>query len=506
MRTLTCLVLIAILCLWTVPFAAASPAPATPGASGLPLTFPSFTKENQSSELVLQISKALGLGALNSSTVRPAGQLYLVDGLGNVLTNRPDAVVSDVVEATMADGATVVLYYTSPGGPDSNFAYATVWTLPINASLLSDPLGSLERISSALGISFDGTETSLQYGLGDQNHTTIFRQDAGKPIEFANQIQLVTYQGQNSTASLWLFPWLMQSPAAAVSEADAAQAALASTNSTYARNNYSLNSSLAQFALDARTYTFAYSFRLWYSGKDFWTNGDMLAVVWVDAATGQVLLTNLSVVVPASPRPGPAIPWTYLALSIVVVGAILAALGYSSIRDETARFALFSVLSSPFFLLRRDSALEHFVRGQIYEYLRVHPGATFTDIRDDLSLKNGSAAHHLMVLERMGFLTSKRDGRLKHFFRNDTPNRLIQHRISPLQFDILDALAHEELIQTELAKHLNVSKQRIGYNVRALRRRGLLALTEGGKHLKTTEAGSALLNPAIPEDPSVAPP
>lgn len=488
----------------SVSIAGEWPAPIESASTPVNIAFPSFTTENRSAELVALFSIRLGLGNVLSLNITPAGQDSPIDGLGNILPNRPGVLVQDLVEASTTVGAKLELYYAFPGGPESHFVYAIIWPLPVNASLRTDPGRTLRSVATALGVPLDGTEKTLQHTLGDQNHTTIYRPYANESIEFADQIQLIFHQGNNSIASLWLYPWIQQVPPATITEGQAAASVQSYVNETYGRENYSLNRSSAQFALDARAYAFAYSFRLWYSGKDFWTNGDLWGAVWVDAQTGQVLLVDLVVIVPAGPRPASGLSWAYLALATALLGSVLVALGYSAISNESARFAIVAVLSFPFFILRREKSLQHFVRGQIYEYLRLHPGATFTDIRDDLSLKNGSAAHHLMVLERMGFLVSQREGRLKHFFRSDAVNMSVEGRVSPMQYAILSVLAQEELTQSDLARRLGVSKQRVGYNVRALVKRGLLNPPDERGRLRATPAGTALLDDATSGEAPVA--
>lgn len=465
----------------------------SPASADVALAFPSLTTENQSAELAALFSQELGLGANLASNATPIGQLYPMDGLGNMLTNRPNVLVQDVVEVSTEVGATVELYYASPGGPSSHFVYATVWSMPVNASLRADPRHTLGNIATALGVPLNGTEKTLQYDLGDQNRTTIYRPYSGKGIEFADQVMIVFYQGDNSMASLWLYPWIQQIPSPAASESVAFATALARVNGTYVRDNYTLNRWSAQFALDARSFVFAYSFRLWYAGKDFSMNGDLDATVWLDAATGGVLLVDVANLVPQSG--GPPSFWSFLQVMVLVLAsAVLVALGLVSALDEGARLLVLNAVAFPFFSLRREQTLDHFVRGQIYEHLRSHPGATFTEIKDHLSLNNGTAAHHLMVLDKMGFVLSKRDGRTKRFFRVDAPTRLVPSVLSPLQYNILNLLAQEPLSQADLARRLASSKQRVSYNVKRLRRDGYLGLGKENHVLHVTAKGTATLS------------
>ncbi len=199
---------------------------------------------------------------------------------------------------------------------------------------------------------------------------------------------------------------------------------------------------------------------------------------------------------PPSPTPNGASPAAFdwlLAVLVAFASAVVVSVGLTSAWDESTRFLVLGTIAIPFFSLRKEQALDHFVRGQIFEYVRNHPGATYTEIKDQLSLNNGSAAHHLMVLEKMGFLVSRREGRTKRFFRIGTSTQAVPSLLSPLQYNILSLLAQEPLPQRDLAHRLDSSKQRVSYNVRRLRRDGYLELAQDGRVLHVTGKGTATL-------------
>ena len=218
----------------------------------------------------------------------------------------------------------------------------------------------------------------------------------------------------------------------------------------------------------------------------------------VTQQTGNATVSGASVsvmiVFQISPTSGPPAVFPWLAvIEVAISSVILVTLGLASALDEGVRFLAIATVAFPFFTLRREEALDHFVRGQIFEYLRDHPGATYTEIKARLSLNNGTAAHHLRVLEKMGFLVSKRDGRMKRFFHVDAPAKFVPSVLSPLQYNILSLLAQEPLSQSDLARRLDYSKQRVSYNVKRLRRDGYVDLERDGRVLHVTVKGSMTL-------------
>src|SRR5260370_42202794 len=70
-----------------------------------------------------------------------------------------------------------------------------------------------------------------------------------------------------------------------------------------------------------------------------------------------------------------------------------------------SRRALLSALlsASVFGRMQHPSVLDHFVRGRLYQLVCENPGIHFAELRRQLGLANGTATHHLGVLEQEGF-------------------------------------------------------------------------------------------------------
>ena len=192
---------------------------------------------------------------------------------------------------------------------------------------------------------------------------------------------------------------------------------------------------------------------------------------------------RMVVVVTPSPNGGwgqvPVVP-------VLSFAAVLAAFGGAA-STETARYGLFRFLVFPLYSrIRKEDVLDHFVRGQIYGYIRANPGVHFNLLRASLRVNNGTLAHHLRTLEVQGFVKSRRDRMLKRFYAMDVniPNDE-GIRLSDLQARILDLVSvGSGSTQAEIADRLNVSQQAISYNLRMMSREGMIAIERTGREHK----------------------
>ena len=140
--------------------------------------------------------------------------------------------------------------------------------------------------------------------------------------------------------------------------------------------------------------------------------------------------------------------------------------------------------------MKRDSILDHFLRGRIYQYIEVYPGATFTQIKMDLNISNGTLVYHLKVLEREKYIKSETKGWYKYFYlwgRKPLDNGF--YRPSNIGDEILRIIEehtskNKKIKQTDIAHELNVSKERIHYYIRKFRDENIL---EKGRPLRFKE-------------------
>jgi DNA-binding MarR family transcriptional regulator len=181
----------------------------------------------------------------------------------------------------------------------------------------------------------------------------------------------------------------------------------------------------------------------------------------VEDAAGNVGTDEVLITVKAE-EASPLVP-------MAVAGAILfAAAAVSS--TEVGKFGLLKLLFVPLYVkLRRKDVLDHFLRGQIYGYVRVHPGDTYTDIKRNLGLKNGTLTYHLGVLLREGLIKSRTSGVNKLFYPADSRMPEDGMALHAIQGMILERVRESPGISaSDLAAVVGVSRQLVNYHVRAL--------------------------------------
>jgi predicted transcriptional regulator len=119
--------------------------------------------------------------------------------------------------------------------------------------------------------------------------------------------------------------------------------------------------------------------------------------------------------------------------------------------------------------IAREAVLERKVRRVMYEFIRDHPGSSFSAVRDALGLKNGVAAYHLTVLERFGLVHSESRRHHRWYYPNGDVSLWKNHPLSSLQMTVIDAVQRQPGIGIrELARTVSRRPSSVLYNVNAL--------------------------------------
>jgi len=162
--------------------------------------------------------------------------------------------------------------------------------------------------------------------------------------------------------------------------------------------------------------------------------------------------------------------------SVTVLGALLI------IFTESGRYNFLKFMVLPFYTrLKRGKVLDHFMRGQVYGFIKANPGAHYNLIRRKLEINNGALAYHISVLEREKFIRSRMDGTLKRFYPSDM-NIPTGHELTEMERRIIDVIrANPGFSQKEVALTLGLSPQVINYHIKSLGRNHILKLTRVGK-------------------------
>lgn len=336
----------------------------------------------------------------------------------------------------------------------------------------------LETIATSLGIatqprgqaSWTGTSMILVNNstLAVQSVTVVtYGFFEGDAVAFGNELRVTFSLPHRRPVEVAVFPWFTADPAP-LTKAQAFSIALDHLNQTQAGEGEQLHEGQVYWAFDSVRYSPTFQVEATYIGptvREF--------RVWVNAYSGGVDYVAELVPHPAQLGRPSGLSWPLL-LGFVLVPFVLA-LGLAR-AYEPLGVVMFSVLGMIHTQIRRDEALDHFVRGQIYAYVVLNPGASYSEIRDAFSLRNGTTSYHLVVLESLGFVKSVSDGRYKRFLPQESGPVRLGRKLTDLQMRILEtASVRGSVGPSELARSVEVSRQRAAYNVRKLVRWGLLA-------------------------------
>ncbi|MEE9115495.1 MAG: MarR family transcriptional regulator, partial [Thermoplasmata archaeon] len=172
-------------------------------------------------------------------------------------------------------------------------------------------------------------------------------------------------------------------------------------------------------------------------------------------------------------------------LILGAMGAVAVTLGAFAGITEYGRFRFFLYFLVPLYSkLNKGQVLNQFLRGQIYGYIMAYPGENYSSIKKAMGVENGTLTHHLYILEREGFVTSRVDGRNKRFYPAGV-TREKKTKASMIQKAILKMIRQiSDLTQTEIAEALGTSKQVVNYHIKSLQKNGLLSVAKNGSHLE----------------------
>jgi len=442
------------------------------------VVFPSDNLNNIAhwESLVAYLSSSLGLPDVNlsRSIVNPTvpGWCCLSDWRNHTVALDQTSVLAN------SDSGHVILLTYGASGKLSQLAIEG----PFGPALPSMDLASAQqRVSDTLanlGItgftndfaSWNGTGTYIANGSLVKVRTTTIVAYAGLfglPLAFGNEIRMTFDADRRIAIELTLFPWFLAS-APTLTATQAYSRALDYLNATTERTF--VNGS-AYLAFDSINYELAYQVEAEYAHNGAASNPADYRV-WIDPYDGSVTYVAM---IPLRPSPPSGSPGSLQLLGWASLVAMALLVGVSLLYIEPLRLAVLAPVVLLYMRLRKDGALDHFVRGQLYAYVAEHPGATFSEIRDAFSLSNGTTTYHLSVLEAIGFLKSRNDGRFKRFFRQEESGKALGQKVSRLQYEILQRSREMgSTTPSDLARDLGISRQRASYNLRRLVDAGLM--------------------------------
>ncbi len=201
----------------------------------------------------------------------------------------------------------------------------------------------------------------------------------------------------------------------------------------------------------------------------WWSAGDYAVTLRVRDAGGNEAVATGSIRI--VPRPSLDLAWVATALAAWFAGLAIAG-------TERGRMAFISWFVLPLYTrMKKEEVLDQFTRGQIYGYIVVHPGDSYTDIKRNLHLNNGTLTHHLNVLERDRLIRSKNQGTRKLFFAANARVPEDGGGMHEVQQQILRHLEESGgLSVSDVAGVIGISRQLAIYHLRDMSRNGLVRI------------------------------
>ncbi len=456
-------------------------------AVGANALFPPPSETNLSSYMVLaqHLVSAFNLSPIDpSQTHFNSPSLYdccLVDWGNRSVPLQND---SSVVIHTVSNQS-FVLTYSSSGALARIAIHGVVGQSLANANP-STIRGRLDYLASQIGVGsvpswytswtdvepvvFNGTTRFV-------NAVTLARYSnySGSPVAFGNEMQMTVDVDDRLIVGIVLYPWFAMPQPPIVTAADAYSRALGFLNQTAMGGDYRYTKGSVFFAFDPVHYVVVYQVDAIYSSGDGSSLSGIEWDVWIDTSSGNVTYavqilphTSVSPSNPGFPLSGFLVP-----LAIAAAG-ILLVVGFAAF-SEPVWFAIFGILVPLYFRLAKNTALEHFVRGQLYAYIVSHPGISFSELREAFGLHNGSVTYHIAVLEALGFIRTASDGRRKRMYASTAHGKVLGRFLSDTQYKILEAVRQlGSAGPSEVAHALGMSKQRAAYNLKRLGELGML--------------------------------
>jgi len=124
-----------------------------------------------------------------------------------------------------------------------------------------------------------------------------------------------------------------------------------------------------------------------------------------------------------------------------------------------------------------EDLLENQNRSRIYHAVMSYPGASFTELRSILNIKNGTLSHHLIKLEKERMIVSKKLGIFRRYYpSNGNVPKDLEERIKE------KVLEYPGISQSGIARELDITRQVANYHITSLRRKGHLIVKREGRN------------------------
>jgi predicted transcriptional regulator len=165
---------------------------------------------------------------------------------------------------------------------------------------------------------------------------------------------------------------------------------------------------------------------------------------------------------------------TFIILLVILVNIAVAS-------TEVGKYKFLSLFFVPLYnRLNRNKVYDNFTRGKIHGYIKANPGENYNAIKEALTLKNGSLAYHIRVLEKEGYVYSNREGVKTRFYPIGT--KINENGSPTLKQKLFEIISnHPGKTQHEIVSILDSSQQIVSYNLTKLVRENRIRYEQHGR-------------------------
>lgn len=135
-------------------------------------------------------------------------------------------------------------------------------------------------------------------------------------------------------------------------------------------------------------------------------------------------------------------------------------------------------------------------KGQVFEYIRNHPGSHLRQIKREVDLSMGVIQYHLNTLERERKILSRRRGLYKRFYPNLVFGEHQQEILDVLSLEterdlLLYLIKNPNVTQKQVSEYSKISAGTINWHMKRLQQSGLVSIKRDGQYVRyNVEANS----------------
>lgn len=172
----------------------------------------------------------------------------------------------------------------------------------------------------------------------------------------------------------------------------------------------------------------------------------------------------------------------------LALGGVSLALAAALAATEAGRYAIGALAAGFYARFRRSDVLKHEVRAGVLERVRAAPGIRYEALRKEMGLANGSLAYHLRVLQREGYVVTRKEWTRRRFYATGAAPPPVPEAPDAIAAALRATAAG--LTAGELAQRLGISRQLARYHLQRLARNGLVQRDPGARYRLLAAQGS----------------